>query len=64
MLLLDEPFNALDEASVAQVTALLHAKADAGVTIVMTSHHPTEITAICDSILTIDNGHITQDHTR
>lgn len=59
VLLLDEPFNALDESSVQNIATLLRAKSKAGVTIVMTSHHRTEIDSVCDSIITIDGGKVT-----
>ncbi len=58
VLLLDEPFNALDEASVQNVTALLTRKSKDGMTIVMTSHHRNEIDALCDTVLTIVNGRV------
>ena len=60
VLLLDEPFNALDEASVAHVTKLLRQKIDMGMTIVMTSHHRIEIAALCDVTLRIVNRTIEQ----
>ncbi|AWB90098.1 ABC transporter ATP-binding protein [Salinibacterium hongtaonis] len=61
VLLLDEPFNALDEESVQNITTLLRAKSESGTTIVMTSHHRSEIDAICDSIITINGGKIRAD---
>lgn len=61
VLLLDEPFNALDESSVLNITGLLRRKSEAGVTIVMTSHHRPEIDSVCDSIITIDSGKVSMD---
>lgn len=55
VLLLDEPFNALDEASVARVGALLRARLAEGVTLVLTSHHPQEISNYCDVRLSIQH---------
>jgi ABC-2 type transport system ATP-binding protein len=55
VLLLDEPFNALDTESVANVSGLLKQKLLAGVTIVMTSHHSSEIDSVCDMTLRIEN---------
>lgn len=63
VLLLDEPFNALDEKSVENVTALLRMKSQSGTTIVMTSHHRNEIDAICDAIISINDGNITVETT-
>ena len=56
VLLLDEPFNALDENSVKRMTELLREKLSADVTIVMTSHHKDEIESLCDVHLSISNG--------
>ena len=61
VLLLDEPFNALDEKSVIQITGLLRAKLAAGITVVMTSHHPSEISSLCDMTLRIRNRTIESD---
>lgn len=58
VLLLDEPFNALDESSVAAITEVLLAKARQGVTIVMTSHHPGEIDAVCDTTFKVVDQHV------
>lgn len=65
VLLLDEPFNALDESSVQNITSLLRAKSEAGMTMVITSHHRNEIAAVCDSIITINDGRVmTEDVIR
>lgn len=53
VLLLDEPFNALDKESVVRVTAVLQAKIAEGVTVVMTSHRAGEIASLCDKTLNI-----------
>ncbi|MBW4033459.1 MAG: ABC transporter ATP-binding protein [Acidobacteria bacterium] len=59
VLLLDEPFNALDAESVANVSGLLKQKLLAGITIVMTSHHSSEIDSVCDTTLRIENRSVT-----
>lgn len=46
VLLLDEPFNALDKESVQQTTALLRSFLDDGRTIVFTSHHDAEVESL------------------
>ena len=61
VLLLDEPFNALDAESVANVSGLLKDKLAGGITIVMTSHHSNEIEAVCDNTLRIANGSVIVD---
>lgn len=55
VLLLDEPFNALDEASVSRIGALLRERQESGVTLVLTSHHAAEIETYCDARLRIEN---------
>lgn len=61
VLLLDEPFNVLDESSVQNIIALLKEKSEAGATMVITSHHRTEVDAVCDSIITINDGKVMMD---
>lgn len=58
VLLLDEPFNALDEMSVQRMTTLLRDKIAGGTTVVMTSHHRAEIDALCDATLVIESGRV------
>jgi ABC-2 type transport system ATP-binding protein len=43
VLLLDEPFNALDESSIHRVSALLESFLDEGRTVVFTSHQQADI---------------------
>jgi ABC-2 type transport system ATP-binding protein len=57
VLLLDEPFNALDKTSTANVRALLEQQQRLGTTIVFTSHDHRDIDALSHHILEID------DHT-
>lgn len=58
VLLLDEPFNALDEASVARIGAALDARRARGATLVLTSHHRAELDAHCDERLSIRDGSV------
>ena len=58
ILLLDEPFNALDEASVDLLRKLLLNCKKEGKLVVITSHHREDIDAICDSILPMEEGRI------
>lgn len=55
VLLLDEPFNALDKTSNANVRSLLEQQQTAGTTIVFTSHDHRDIDALSHHILEIDN---------
>nr|WP_216674026.1 ABC transporter ATP-binding protein [Saccharibacillus endophyticus] len=55
VLVLDEPFNALDERSVGQVRELLMAFRTEGRTILLTSHHRSDIEMLCDYVYRIEN---------
>lgn len=48
VLVLDEPFNTLDEDSVLEMRTLLRGLVDSGKTLVMTSHQRDDIAAVCD----------------
>lgn len=63
VLLLDEPFNALDKTSTAAVHALLEREQQHGTTIVFTSHDHRDIEALSHRILEIDNQTV-QEHAR
>jgi ABC-2 type transport system ATP-binding protein len=56
VLILDEPFNALDADSSKSVRLLLADKKRAGTTIVFTSHHRPDIEELSDTILEFENG--------
>lgn len=59
LLLLDEPFSALDPSlrgdMLQQIKALAHT---VGTTILMVTHHPHDAKAIADNVLFIDNGKV------
>lgn len=56
LLILDEPMNGLDEASVADIRALLLRLKEEGTTILLTSHNKEDITQLCDQIFAIQGG--------
>ena len=56
VLLLDEPFNALDDESVGNVKALLREQRDAGVTILFTSHSKHDVAELCDRVYRLEAG--------
>lgn len=64
VLILDEPFNALDSATVATVKTLLREFQQAGGTLVFTSHNPIDIPELATQILTLDNGRIQTEEDR
>ena len=56
LLILDEPFNAIDEKTVKDFRALLgRLNAEEGVTILMTSHHQEDIQGLCKNIYMIES---------
>lgn len=56
LLVLDEPMNALDNQGVEDIRALLLALREEGVTILLASHNPLDITQLCDTVHTMDAG--------
>ncbi len=56
VLLLDEPFNALDVDSVAQIRSLLLAFKKQGKTILLTSHNQEDIDLLCDQVYRIEQA--------
>lgn len=59
VLILDEPFNALDSESAKSVHLLLAARKAAGTTIVFTSHHRPDIDELSDTLLEFRDGVVT-----
>jgi ABC-2 type transport system ATP-binding protein len=60
VLLLDEPFNALDVDSVTRIKSLLRDEQAAGRTLVFTSHNDNDIVDLCDRIFRIHDQRIEQ----
>lgn len=56
ILVLDEPFNALDEESVMLLRKLLLQRRDEGKLIIITSHHKDDIESICDQVVFLASG--------
>lgn len=61
LLILDEPFNGLDEAGVILVREILMNKKKEGKTILLTSHNSDDIDLLCDRVIKIDNGTIIEE---
>ena len=55
ILILDEPFNALDVDSVTRIRRLLLKLKNEGKTILLTSHNQSDIDALCDFVYRINN---------
>lgn len=58
LLVLDEPFNGLDEDAVWMVRNLLDEKREQGVTIVLSSHNAEDIRLLCDSVYRLFKGRL------
>ncbi|MDE7224272.1 MAG: ATP-binding cassette domain-containing protein [Acetatifactor sp.] len=58
LLVLDEPFNALDEKSVDKFRTLLLDYKDEGRLIILTSHHKEDISSLCDYTYRLEEGRI------
>lgn len=56
VLILDEPFNALDEQSVLTLRNLLVQRKEEGKLILITSHHKEDIESICNQVVIMDEG--------
>ena len=60
ILLLDEPFNALDESSHRRMCNVIKELKDKSTTILLTSHNMADILELCDEIYQIKNYTIEQ----
>lgn len=56
LLILDEPFNALDQDSVEILRGLLLQYKKEGRLIILTSHHPEDIKSVCDVTIRLEEG--------
>lgn len=58
VLVLDEPFNALDKAGVKKIQDLLVLEKKKGNLLLLTSHDQSKIELLCDKVFEIENGRI------
>ena len=56
LLVLDEPFNGLDEDGVKEVRNILLKMKQTGVTTVLSSHNAEDIKILCDSVYQMNKG--------
>lgn len=56
LLILDEPFNALDHRGVDEIRALLLREKQCGKTILLASHNREDIRILCDRVFEMDGG--------
>ena len=58
IIILDEPFNGLDNAGVKEIRSLLVNLRNEGKTILLSSHHAEDIKALCDTVHEMESGKI------
>ena len=56
LLILDEPMNGLDKNGVQEMRELLKGLVGKGKTIILSSHNPADIDALCDTVCEMDGG--------
>ena len=56
LLILDEPFNGLDDAGVHEIRALLRSLREKGTTILLSSHNAEDIAILCDTVHKMEAG--------
>jgi ABC-2 type transport system ATP-binding protein len=59
-LILDEPFNGLDKEGVATMHQFVKSLSELGKTILMTTHDPRDLEALCQRVYEIDSGILTE----
>ena len=59
LLILDEPMNGLDKHGVEEMRELLKGLVGKGKTIILSSHNPADIDALCDTVCEMDGGVLT-----
>jgi ABC-type multidrug transport system ATPase subunit len=63
VLLLDEPFRALDEASADALREAVAAAAGDGSTVLVATHHLDELAGLCQRVVQLEAGRVTYDGT-
>lgn len=63
LLILDEPFNGLDDAGVREIRALLQSLRERGTTILLSSHNAEDIAVLCDTVHRMESGRICEHNT-
>lgn len=58
IIILDEPFNGLDKRGVEEIHHLLQEYKVLGKTILLTSHHESDIDLLCDTVYELEKGRI------
>lgn len=61
LLILDEPFNGLDEQGVAEIRKLLLEEKEKGRTLLLSSHNKEDIQVLCDQVIRMDGGEVKEE---
>lgn len=61
LIILDEPFNALDEAGIRQIECLLHRWKEQGKLIVLSCHNREQMEHLADRIFKMENGRLSEE---
>lgn len=60
IILLDEPTNALDEAGVKLIYDLIREEKERGALVIVSTHHSEDIKEMCDTILEVSEGRLSE----
>lgn len=63
IILLDEPTNALDEGGVQLIYNLIREERDRGALVIVATHHEEDLHEMCDVILTVSEGKVSEKQT-
>ena len=61
LLILDEPFNGLDEQGVEEIRKLLLEEKEKGRTLLLSSHNKEDIQVLCDQVIRMDGGEVKEE---
>lgn len=61
LLVLDEPANALDPVQIGALRKLIREQAAAGTAVILSTHVLVEVTAVCDRVAILHEGHLRHD---
>ena len=62
LIILDEPFNALDEKSRTRIKNIINERSEAGALVIVSSHDKELLDDVCDEIINIQEGKLIEAH--
>jgi ABC-2 type transport system ATP-binding protein len=63
LLILDEPTNGLDPGEIREIRELIRRLADHGATVLLSSHHLSEVEQTCSRVVVMDHGQLVSEGT-